>query len=77
MVVTPDVGDAFRGFIIAGGKFIFASAVIEGSTVVVTSDRIAMPVEIRNGWTTAPDGNLSNRKGLPAVPFRTDAPANP
>jgi sialate O-acetylesterase len=70
MVVTPDVGDAFRGFIIAG-------AVTEGSTVVVTSDRIAMPVEIRNGWATAPDGNLSNREGLPAVPFRTDAPADP
>lgn len=67
-------GDSLIGFTIAGGdgKFIAARAVIEGSTVVVTSDRITKPVAVRYAWATVPDGNLFNREGLPATPFRSD-----
>jgi sialate O-acetylesterase len=69
-------GDVLKGFTIAGkdGKFIPASAGIEGSSVVVTSEKIAMPVAVRYGWAMMPDGNLFNHEGLPAAPFRTDAP---
>jgi sialate O-acetylesterase len=71
-------GGALNGFTIAGpnGKFIPASARIEGSTVVVTSDQIANPVAVRYGWATVPDANLFSREGLPALPFRSDLPAN-
>jgi sialate O-acetylesterase len=69
-------GDLLKGFTIAAkdGKFVPADAVIEGSTVVVTSGKIAKPVAVRYGWTQVPDLNLFNREGLPAAPFRTDMP---
>ena len=72
-------GDSLKGFTLAGesGKFLPAHAVIEGSTVIVTSEKISKPVSARYGWAMMPDGNLFNREGLPAVPFRTDSPADP
>lgn len=71
-------GDELTGFTIAGkdGKFVPAGAVIEGSTVSVSSGRITKPAAVRYGWATVPDGNLFNREGLPAAPFRTDGPAD-
>jgi sialate O-acetylesterase len=72
-------GDPLKGFTLAGadGKFLPADAVIEGSTVIVTSGKISRPVAVRFGWAMMPDGNLFNREGLPAVPFRTDSAADP
>jgi sialate O-acetylesterase len=66
-----------KGFTLAGadGKFLPARAMIDGSTVVVTSETISKPVAVRYGWAMVPDGNLFNREGLPAAPFRTDQPA--
>jgi sialate O-acetylesterase len=67
-------GDSLKGFTIAGadGKFIPATAVIDGSNVLVNSEKIIKPVAVRYGWAMLPDGNLFNRDGLPASPFRTD-----
>jgi sialate O-acetylesterase len=31
-----------------------------------------VPISVRYDWGNTPDGNLYNREGLPAVPFRTD-----
>jgi sialate O-acetylesterase len=64
-------GGALKGFTIAGenDKFFPAQANIEGETIVVTSDKIAMPKTVRFGWGQVPDVNLFNREGLPAVPF--------
>ncbi len=69
---------ALTGFTLAGadGKFLPALAVIDGSTVVVTCEKISNPVAVRYGWAMMPDGNLFNREGLPAAPFRTDHPAD-
>ncbi len=69
-------GDHLTGFTIAGadGKFLPASAVINGQTIVVTSDKVTQPSAVRYGWATMPDGNLFNKDGLPAPPFRTDQP---
>lgn len=69
-------GGALRGFEIAGadGKFVPASASIEGTQVVVQSDKVADPKAIRFGWANVPDTNLFNAEGLPATPFRTDEP---
>jgi sialate O-acetylesterase len=68
-------GGALRGFTVAGADKAFhpARAVIRGKTVVVTSDAVAQPVAVRYGWANVPDGNLFNKAGLPASPFRTDA----
>jgi len=62
------------GFGIAGadGVFVWAKAVIEGDSVVVSSDKVAAPVAVRYDFEDSPQGNLYNREGLPASPFRTD-----
>jgi sialate O-acetylesterase len=62
-------------FAIAGDDkhFVWADAVIDGNTVVVSSDEIANPVAVRYAWAMNPEGcNLYNKEELPASPFRTD-----
>ena len=71
--LTAKDGD-LRGFTIAGKDKVFvpAQAEIRGRTVVVQSPQVARPVAVRYGWANVPDGNLFNKEGLPASPFRTD-----
>ncbi len=63
-----------KGFTIADidGKFAEARAVIEGNTIIVSSEAVAAPVTVRYGWSNVPDINLWNKSGLPASPFQTD-----
>jgi sialate O-acetylesterase len=63
-----------HGFTIAGVDKVFrpAKAVIVGDTVVLSSDEVSNPVAVRYAWANAPTGDLYNREGLPASPFRTD-----
>jgi sialate O-acetylesterase len=63
-----------KGFGIAGTdqQFTWAKAVIEGNTVVVSSDQVTDPVAVRYNWADNPPGNLYNKEKLPASPFRTD-----
>jgi len=63
-----------RGFGIAGAdkQFAWARAELDGNTVVVYSDEIDHPVAVRYNWADNPPGNLYNKEGLPATPFRTD-----
>lgn len=63
-------GFAVRGA--DGGRWEWADARIDGDTVVVTSSRVADPREVRYVWGANPTGNLYNKAGLPASPFRTD-----
>ena len=67
-------GKALTGFAIAGPdhKFQWATAVIDGNDVVVSSPDIKFPVAVRYGWANNPDCNLYNAANLPASPFRTD-----
>jgi len=67
-------GGRLTAFAIAGAdkKFVWADAVIDGDTVVVSSSRVNAPVAVRYGWANDPDCNLYNAAGLPASPFRTD-----
>jgi sialate O-acetylesterase len=62
-----------KGFEIAGddGKFVPATATIDGEQVVVSSDAVPEPTQVRYDWAAFPDGNLVNAEGLPAVPFRS------
>jgi len=67
-------GAPLQGFEIAGEdkKFVNAKAEIRGNTVVVSSEKIEKPVAVRFGWANHSLGNLFNKDGLPATPFRTD-----
>lgn len=56
----------------ADQKFVAASARIEGDQVVVWSDEITDPREVRFAWSDTATPNLFNSFGLPASPFRTD-----
>jgi len=68
-----------KGFTIAGAdkKFVEAKAEIVGDTIVVSSDQVPVPVAVRYSWAPVPDGNLWNKAGLPASPFRTDSESIP
>jgi sialate O-acetylesterase len=68
-------GDGLRGFTIAGADRIFhkANAEIAGHKVVVSSEKVVQPVAVRYAWADNPDGNLYNKHGMPASPFKTDS----
>jgi sialate O-acetylesterase len=63
-----------RGFSIAGAdkKFHWATAHIDGDSVVVSSTDVNSPMAVRYAWGDSPECNLFNTEGLPASPFRTD-----
>ena len=67
-------GGALTGFEVAGadGKFVEATATIDGNTVVATSLSVAEPVFVRYGWANSPQCNLFNGEGLPASPFTSE-----
>jgi sialate O-acetylesterase len=69
-------GNKLAGFEIAGADKVFhpATAVIKGSTVVVSSKEVSKPLAVRYGWSDdAGTINLFNKEGFPASPFRTDS----
>jgi sialate O-acetylesterase len=68
-------GTTLTGFTIRGadGAWVNADARIEGSDqVVVSSKQVDKPNAVRFGWSDLPTGNLFNKEGFPATPFRTD-----
>lgn len=68
-------GVALKCFAVAGAdrRWVHATAVIDGTDVVVSSPEVAQPVAVRYAYCNDPEGaNLYNREGLPASPFRTD-----
>jgi sialate O-acetylesterase len=67
-------GDELRHFEIAGAnkEFVSAVAVIEGDSVVVSSEKVEKPLAVRFGWSNTAEPNFFNKEGLPASPFRTD-----
>ncbi len=62
------------GFQIAGadGKYVDATAEIDGATVRVFSAEIADPQMVRYAWDYNPSANLTNAAGLPVSLFRTN-----
>lgn len=59
---------------IAGADRVFrrAQGRIERDTLLVWSPEVKVPVAVRYAWRNAPEANLYNGAGLPAVPFRSD-----
>ncbi len=73
--VTENPQAKLQRFAIAGEdrKWVWADAVIDGKTVVVSSPEVTKPVAVRYAFAANPVGcNLYNKEGLPASPFRTD-----
>ncbi len=64
-----------EGFAIAGadGKWFSAQGKIDGESVLLSSDAVPSPLAVRYNWRGFPLGNLYNKEGLPAAPFRSDA----
>jgi sialate O-acetylesterase len=81
-LVLPSPGSEVQGFAIYGAtpladggtsnQWVWADAKIDGSTVVVCSDKVAKPVAVRYAWANNPVCNLYNKAGLPAYQFRTE-----
>jgi sialate O-acetylesterase len=69
-------GDKLQGFALAGEDKVFhwAEATIEGTFVILTSEKVSKPVAVRYAWSrNHPWANLFNKDGLPALTFRTDS----
>jgi len=72
--VMPLPADKLVGFAVAGEdkKWSEADAKIDGDIVAVSSAEVTKPVAVRYAWHNSPEGNLYNKEGLPASPFRSD-----
>ena len=56
-----------------GLKWVWAEAIIDGNTVVVSSPEVPKPVAVHYADSRNPEGcNLYNKDGLPASPFRSE-----
>jgi sialate O-acetylesterase len=66
-------GGDLKAFEIAGqdGKFVPATAKIDGNSIVVSTPDVTEPSAVRYGWADSPECNLYNAEGLPASPFRS------
>jgi len=72
--LTTSDGEVPAEFAIAGAdkKFVWAKAVIDGNSIIVSSDEVAEPKYVRYAWADNPvNPNLMNIEGLPAAPFET------
>jgi len=54
------------------GTWHFARAVIDGDTVVVSSEEVSKPTAVRYAYDSDPDVNFYNKEGLPASPFSAE-----
>ena len=70
----PIIPTKLTGFAVAGndGKWYPATAIIDGKSVLLSSDAVQKPIAARYNWSGYACGNLYNKEGLPAAPFRTD-----
>ncbi len=64
-------GGELHGFEVAGadGKFLPATARVDGNTVLASNAAIPAPIYVRYGWAANPECNLYNAEDLPASPF--------
>lgn len=70
-----DHGSPLKTFEVAGadGKFVPATATIDGTQVYVSCPEVTVPLTVRYAWSGYPKGcNLYNGEGLPAAPFQAE-----
>ncbi len=75
---TRDGGEV-TGFALGDkdGHYSWAKAKIQGNGVVVESDEVTQPYELRYAWGDNPDCNLVGADGLPTGPFRVELAKKP
>lgn len=64
-----------RAFEIAGADRQFHpadAAIASDNTLVLSSDKVRSPLAVRYAWSGAPEVNLVDQFGMPALPFRSD-----
>ena len=63
-----------RGFSVAGEdkKYYWATGKLVNNEIIIQSEKVKSPISVRYNWGNSPDGNIFNKDGLPAPPFRTD-----
>ena len=68
-------GEQNRAFTIAGAdkKWSWATPIINGNEITLSSPDVAAPTMVRFGWSNNPHASLYNDSGLPASLFRTDS----
>jgi sialate O-acetylesterase len=73
-IVIRQPDSTLTSFAIAGTdrRFHWATARLEGNTLVLSSPQVLAPVAVRYAWSNNPLLLLYNHEGLPAAPFRTD-----
>ena len=66
-------GGPLKGFFLAGAdqRFYPATAVIDGTSVVLAADPVAQAYAACYAWAGHSEANLYNGDGLPASPFST------
>jgi len=71
--LVSTTGEKLRGFGITGDdmRFVWADAVIDGGSVLVSSPQVPNPKHAVYAWAINPIISLFNREGLPASPFKT------
>lgn len=67
-------GKPVQSLEVAGADRVYkpAQARIERDALIVSSPEVRAPVAVRYAWKNAPEANLFNGAGLPAVPFRSE-----
>jgi sialate O-acetylesterase len=71
---TP-VNQPLDYFAVAGDDnvYVWANAKVDADSVIVWSEKVKNPKNVRYAWEANPEGcNLYNKDGWPATPFRTD-----
>lgn len=66
-------GEEIKNFEVAGpdGKFVPAKAEVRGSSVVLSSETVSVPVAARYMWIDYAEVTLFGENGLPVAPFNT------
>jgi sialate O-acetylesterase len=77
--LTSRDGKPLTHLAIAGddGNFVAATATVDGSSIVVHSEKVAKPVAARFAWNQEAEPNLANQEGLPASAFQTKSAGKP
>jgi len=72
-LVTKDQQQPYR-FELAGaeGTFVEAQAKIDGTSVLLSSDKVAASTAMRFAWKDLAQPNLMNKEGLPVSVFRAE-----
>jgi sialate O-acetylesterase len=72
-------GKPLTHFEIAGadGEFVPAEAKLDGESVLVSSDKVAQPKQVRFAWSKLAMPNLMNGEKLPATAFHSHWPVDP